>query len=240
MTKIVLDAESFKALASDTRLQIIKALDARPLTVSELSRLLTLNKATVFEHLKQLMAAELTKRDGDPARKWVYYRLTWKGRNILHPENAQIFLMLSMAAAGFGGAIFQVGRLLNLWLGVDLHPSSEGAGSASSPAPTATGPRPEAAMTADQSADSGSQPRQGAPGSLQPINEEPQTAPADEHWYDFATNQTFLTIVLLAVLLVLIGLVAWTLYKDQRSERLSWRERIAALPAGVNALESQA
>src|SRR5688572_7218014 len=116
MTKIVLDAEAFKALASDTRLQILKALDARPLTVSELSRLLDLNKATVFEHLKQLMAAELAKREDDPARKWVYYRLTWKGQNVLHPENAQIFLMLGMAALGLGGAVLQTAYLAQNWL----------------------------------------------------------------------------------------------------------------------------
>ncbi len=116
MTKIVLDAEAFKALASDTRLQILKALDARPLTVSELSRLLNLNKATVFEHLKQLMAADLAKREDDPARKWVYYHLTWKGKNILHPENAQIFLMLGMAALGLGGAVLQTAYLAQLWL----------------------------------------------------------------------------------------------------------------------------
>ena len=116
MTKIVLDAEAFKALASDTRLQILKALDARPLTVSELSRLLSLNKATVFEHLKQLMAADLAKREEDPARKWVYYRLTWKGKNVLHPENAQIFLMLGMAALGLGGAVLQTAYLAQLWL----------------------------------------------------------------------------------------------------------------------------
>ena len=116
MTKIVLDAEAFKALASDTRLQILKAVDARPLTVSELSRLLNLNKATVFEHLKQLMAADLTKREDDPARKWVYYRLTWKGKNVLHPENAQIFLMLGMAAMGLGAAVLQTAYLAQLWL----------------------------------------------------------------------------------------------------------------------------
>lgn len=116
MTKIVLDAEAFKALASDTRLQILKGLDARPLTVSELSRLLNLNKATVFEHLKQLMAADLAKREDDPARKWVYYHLTWKGKNVLHPENAQIFLMLGMAALGLGGAVLQTAYLAQLWL----------------------------------------------------------------------------------------------------------------------------
>ena len=40
MSKIVLDSEAFKALASDTRLEILKALDVRRLTVSELGRAL--------------------------------------------------------------------------------------------------------------------------------------------------------------------------------------------------------
>src|SRR5581483_11839126 len=111
MAQVVLDAEAFKALSSDTRLQILKALDARPLTVSELGRLLALNKATVFEHLKQLSAAQLVKKGDDEGRKWVYYKLTWKGRNVVHPENVQFMLMLATATLSLGGLFFQLYRI---------------------------------------------------------------------------------------------------------------------------------
>jgi hypothetical protein len=33
-----------------------------------------------------------------PPKKWVYYRLTWKGQNVLHPERVKIAILLSAAA----------------------------------------------------------------------------------------------------------------------------------------------
>ncbi len=114
MSQIVLDAEAFRALSSDTRLQILKALDARRLTVSELSRLLNLNKATVFEHLKQLSTADLVKKE-DEGRKWVYYKLTWKGKNVLHPENVQFMLLLGTAVLSVSGFLAQLGKMLSWW-----------------------------------------------------------------------------------------------------------------------------
>lgn len=105
--KITLDREAFKALASDTRLEILKALDERPMTVSELSRRLDLNKATVFEHLERLTGVQLVRKEEDDERKWVYYSLTWKGRRILHPERITIALLLSTAlGALLSGLVF--------------------------------------------------------------------------------------------------------------------------------------
>lgn len=170
MTKIVLDAEAFKALASDTRLQILKALDARPLTVSELSRLLDLNKATVFEHLKQLMAADLAKREDDPARKWVYYRLTWKGKNVLHPENAQIFLMLGMAALGMGGAVLQTAYLAQLWFEEKIAPSPPSSADLFSD-------QSESQRSVENDADTSAD-QQSAHSSASPASGEPQAAGA--------------------------------------------------------------
>ncbi|HVL87497.1 MAG TPA: winged helix-turn-helix domain-containing protein [Candidatus Thermoplasmatota archaeon] len=105
--KITLDREAFKALASDTRLSILKALDERPMTVSELGRKLELNKATVFEHLEKLVAVALIRKEEDVERKWVYYSLTWKGRRILHPERVTIAILLSTALGALTtGALF--------------------------------------------------------------------------------------------------------------------------------------
>ena len=49
--KITLDQESFKALASDVRVEILKRLDVRRETVTDLSNLLSLSKPTLLEHL---------------------------------------------------------------------------------------------------------------------------------------------------------------------------------------------
>jgi DNA-binding transcriptional ArsR family regulator len=116
MPKIVLDPATFKVLASDTRLDILRMLDGRPRTVSELGRDMRLNKATVFEHLQVLVQAELIQKIEREGSKWVYYKLNWKGQNLLHPENTTIFVLLGIAGAGLGGAILQLGRMLEWWL----------------------------------------------------------------------------------------------------------------------------
>lgn len=107
MDRITLDKDVFKALASDTRLDILKALDERQKTVTELARELKLNKATVFEHLERLISVEMVQKLEDH-RKWVYYQLTWKGRRLLHPEKITIALLLSSAFASLvtGGVAF--------------------------------------------------------------------------------------------------------------------------------------
>ncbi|HUR62312.1 MAG TPA: winged helix-turn-helix domain-containing protein [Candidatus Thermoplasmatota archaeon] len=105
MVRITLDAETFKALASPTRLTVLRALDERRKTLTEISRDLDLNKATVHEHLALLTAAELVKKRDDEGRKWIYYELTWRGQKLLHPQETTTFnvlLGLSIAAAGGG------------------------------------------------------------------------------------------------------------------------------------------
>lgn len=96
MDRITLDREVFKALASDTRLDILKALDERQKTVTELARELELNKATVFEHLEKLATVGLIQKLEDD-RKWVYWQLSWTGRRLLHPEKITLAILLSTA-----------------------------------------------------------------------------------------------------------------------------------------------
>lgn len=112
--KITLDRETFKALASDTRLDILKLLDQRQMTVSELGRALGLNKATCFEHLSKLVEAGLVNKIEDE-RKWVYYQLSWKGRRILNPEKITFALLLSSSFAAL------VTGIVTLWFYVKGH-----------------------------------------------------------------------------------------------------------------------
>ena len=113
---ITLDRQAFKALASRTRVEILKKLDGTQKTVSDLARDMEMNKATMFEHLEQLVEVGLVRKDTEeerattvkpvgleapvmgPPKKWVYYRLTWKGKNVLHPERVKISILLSAAA----------------------------------------------------------------------------------------------------------------------------------------------
>ncbi|MEA3137181.1 MAG: hypothetical protein QOC71_1462 [Thermoplasmata archaeon] len=117
VAKITLDADTFRALASSTRLTVLKALDERRKTLTELSRDLALNKATVHEHMQLLTAAGLVKKRDDEGRKWIYYELTWTGRRILHPEATTTFnLLLGLSVAAAGGGVFMLGRALGWWL----------------------------------------------------------------------------------------------------------------------------
>jgi ArsR family transcriptional regulator len=131
--KITLDQESFKALASDVRVEIMKRLDVRRETVTDLSSLLSLSKPTLLEHLEKLQAAGLVKRI-DEGRKWIYYELSDKGRKILHPERVAITLALASAVV-----LAIVGAAYLLF-----------AGSALVTAPASEGPRTEPGLPAFQ------------------------------------------------------------------------------------------
>jgi DNA-binding transcriptional ArsR family regulator len=95
MTKVTLDMNTFKALASDTRLDILRALDGKKLSLKDISRATNLNKATLHEHLVKLNEAGLVKRKEREGHKWVYYKLTWKGEGLLHPENTRIVVLFT-------------------------------------------------------------------------------------------------------------------------------------------------
>ncbi len=94
---VTLDQESFRALASEVRVDILKRLDARRMTVTDLSNAITLSKPTLLEHLERLQSAGLVRRM-DEGRKWIYYELTGKARKILHPERVQIIVALATTA----------------------------------------------------------------------------------------------------------------------------------------------
>ncbi len=105
--KIVLDQESFKALASDTRIEILKKLDNTQLTVTDLANAMLVNKSAVHKHLTRLVEAGLVKKK-EGERKWVYYTLSLKGAQLLHPERVQIALMLAATAVAVTFGIYQI------------------------------------------------------------------------------------------------------------------------------------
>lgn len=106
--KITLDKKTLGALSSDTRANILKSLDIRRMTVSELSKRLNLPKSTIYENLNRLIDADLLKKNND-GNKWIYYELTEKGRRLLSPhEMTKIILLLSSAALSFVGGIIEM------------------------------------------------------------------------------------------------------------------------------------
>jgi DNA-binding MarR family transcriptional regulator len=72
-----------RALASTTRVSLMKELVARDLTPTDLSTRVGKSKATVVEHLERLMDADLVEKVERSGRKYVFYRLTPKGKSAL-------------------------------------------------------------------------------------------------------------------------------------------------------------
>ena len=91
---ITLDRSSFKALASDTRISILKLLLQRKHTLTEISSSLNLTHPSVKDHMNALVHAGLVERF-DEGRKWKYYGLTSKGRGVLQPERRTILVLLT-------------------------------------------------------------------------------------------------------------------------------------------------
>jgi len=108
MSKVTLDMKSFKALASDTRLDILKTLDGKKMNLQEISKSTDLNKATLHEHLSKLTEAGLVKRKERKGHKWVYYKLTWKGEGLLHPENTRIVVLFSATFISLAVGVIQL------------------------------------------------------------------------------------------------------------------------------------
>lgn len=110
MAKVTLDRAAFKALASDTRLDILRVLDGKKMSLKDISKATTLNKATLHEHLSKLHEVGLVKRKGREGRKWIYYKLSWKGECLLHPENTRIVVLFT---ATFVSLFFAIVHLVN-------------------------------------------------------------------------------------------------------------------------------
>ena len=107
--KIALDKKTLGALSSETKVNILKSLDIRRMTVSELSKKLNLPKSTIHENLIRLVDTDLVKKNNDDRNKWIYYEPTEKGRRLLHPhEMTKIVLLLSSAALSFVGGIIEI------------------------------------------------------------------------------------------------------------------------------------
>ncbi len=91
-----------KVLSSDSRIKILKSLNSRRKTVSELAAEFKLSKSTVHEHLAKLVQENLiTKKEN--GNKWVYYELTSGGKDLIGGGGKKIILLLSSIVAAVLG-----------------------------------------------------------------------------------------------------------------------------------------
>lgn len=94
--KVKLTYEEIRALASDTRKDILKRLLKKPHTATRLSKILKKHVTTISEHLDILEEAGLVERIERPGRKWVFYQITQKGRKILRPKKP-VYIAITLA-----------------------------------------------------------------------------------------------------------------------------------------------
>ncbi|MFQ5919751.1 MAG: winged helix-turn-helix domain-containing protein [Thermoplasmata archaeon] len=95
--RVTLDKKALLALASDTRLEIMRNLEPMRRTVTQVAEVLDIDKAGVHRHLRKLVEGDLVKRYDDHG--FVYYGLSWKGRDLLNPtENTKIVILLGLSA----------------------------------------------------------------------------------------------------------------------------------------------
>lgn len=112
---VTLSKTTLKALSSGARLRILKALEQKQQTQTDLAHLLNLKIPTIKEHLTLLKNEGLVivKEEG---RKWKYYHLTDKGRTLLNPEDRTIKLLLfsltGIAAATAASLYFRLKQTL--------------------------------------------------------------------------------------------------------------------------------
>ncbi|MBS3070317.1 winged helix-turn-helix transcriptional regulator [Candidatus Micrarchaeota archaeon] len=106
--RVTLDSSSFKALASETRVLILKELDKKRCTASEIAKSLGISVQAASEHLDNLRVAGLVERI-DEGRKWIYFNLTEKGRAVLHPDKSKrLWVLLSLFALIIAGSGFML------------------------------------------------------------------------------------------------------------------------------------
>jgi DNA-binding transcriptional ArsR family regulator len=115
MSKVTLDIEDFKTLASETRLDILRAIDQKNMSLKDISIATKLHETTVHEHLTKLVNSGFVKKNEREGHKWVYYRLSWKGSSLLHPDNTKVVVMFTSTFAVLLGGVLGLLNVLKIF-----------------------------------------------------------------------------------------------------------------------------
>ncbi len=108
MGSLIIEKSKLKAIVSEKRIKILKALLSRRHTITELASLLKTTKSNLFIHLEKLKKAGLVRKVDDN-HKWKYYALTEEGKVLLTGKGIAIPITLILAslfaivAIGFNG-----------------------------------------------------------------------------------------------------------------------------------------
>ena len=119
MSEMELNIKDFKALASETRHKILRALDGKRLSLNDIARNTNLHKMTLHEHLVKLVETGYVKRYEREGHKWVYYKLSRKGVSLLHPRKSKVIIIFSITII-VCMSIVGANILLNILIPLDI------------------------------------------------------------------------------------------------------------------------
>jgi DNA-binding transcriptional ArsR family regulator len=105
--KITLDRKTFKALAADTRIEILKRLGEHQQTLTDLAEEFDMAPSTIKEHLDKLVQAGLIQQV-EKGMKWKYYKLTRKGRKLLDPYETKVWIILGTTIIALFGSLYKL------------------------------------------------------------------------------------------------------------------------------------
>jgi DNA-binding transcriptional ArsR family regulator len=98
-SEIAIHIRSLAALASGGRMRVLRSLQERRRTASEVAELLGMRRGSAQRHLIGLTHAGFAQRHEDSDRVWVYYSLTRQGRHLVESERPRLVLVLASTIA---------------------------------------------------------------------------------------------------------------------------------------------
>ena len=101
MNEVIVDNLTFKALAVETRVKILKLLLKNKLTQTDISENLGLTIPAIKEHLDYLVKSGLVDRL-EEGRKWKYYQVTDKTKSLFNSEYYKFVITLGIFVISAG------------------------------------------------------------------------------------------------------------------------------------------
>lgn len=95
---MIISSNELKALSSETRTEILKLLNERKYTLAELSKIKKVSAPSMKQQLKVLEENQLIYQL-DEGRKWKYYSLSKKGKQLLESRKKPIHVTLILSAS---------------------------------------------------------------------------------------------------------------------------------------------
>ncbi|MBP2142951.1 DNA-binding transcriptional ArsR family regulator [Methanococcus voltae] len=105
--QIEIDKKVIKALSARSRVKILKKLNQKRYTVTELSKALNLSKSTVHEHLSIMLDGGLVEKHDD-GHKWIYYGMTSKGKLILNSQFEKTIVLFPLSVVAFVSGFYSL------------------------------------------------------------------------------------------------------------------------------------